>query len=128
MKTKLWIIATPISKANKGNKINNGTNEIKSRSPVQANRFQANPTITFNSVWPAIMFAKSRIDKLIGLKTYDNSSIGTNNNDNTTDAPDGKNNEKNLHPCMKIQKIVTLKNKKELKVSVTMKWLVNVKV
>ena len=37
------------------------------------------PTITFNKVCPAIKFANSRTPKLIGLKIYDKSSIGTNN-------------------------------------------------
>lgn len=43
-------MATPNSKANKGNKINSGTKEIKNSIPVHANKFQAKPTITFNKV------------------------------------------------------------------------------
>jgi hypothetical protein len=40
---------------------------------------QEKPTITFNKVCPAIKFANSRTPKLIGLKIYDSSSIGTSN-------------------------------------------------
>ncbi len=54
----------------------------------------AKPAITFNNVCPAIILAKSRIDKLIGLKIYDISSIETNKNAKITEVPDGRNREK----------------------------------
>ena len=50
-----------------------------------------NPTITFNNVCPAIKFANNRTPKLIGLKIYDKSSIGTSNNANPNDVLAGIN-------------------------------------
>ena len=44
------------------------------------------PTITFNKVCPAIKFANNRTPKLIGLKIYEISSIGTNNNASPKDV------------------------------------------
>jgi hypothetical protein len=55
------------------------------------NILQENPTITFNNVCPAIKFANSRTPKLIGLKMYDNNSIGTNNNAKPKEVLEGIN-------------------------------------
>jgi len=45
------------------------------------------------------MFAKSRIDKLIGLKTNEISSIGTISNPEIKQVPAGKKREKSFTPC-----------------------------
>ncbi len=66
--------------------------------PVECIKSAANPAITFNKVWPAIIFAKSRIDKLIGLNKYEINSIGTSKRAKIKDVPEGKNNEKYTHP------------------------------
>ena len=44
------------------------------------------------------MLAKSRIPKLIGLKTYEITSIGTKRSPNNNEVPAGKNKEKNSKP------------------------------
>lgn len=52
---------------------------------------QEKPTITFNNACPAIKFANNRTPKLIGLKMYDNNSIGTNNNAKPKEVLEGIN-------------------------------------
>ena len=52
---------------------------------------QEKPTITFNKVCPAIKFANNRTPKLIGLKMYDNNSIGTSNNAKPNEVLEGMN-------------------------------------
>ena len=50
LKTKDCINATPSSKPNNGNKINNGTKCTKNKIPVALIKVQANPAITFSKV------------------------------------------------------------------------------
>jgi hypothetical protein len=125
-KTKAWIILTAISSPDKKKRtkieIYCGNEE---KIPIILTL--PNPAITFNKAWPAIIFANSRIDKLIGLKKKDINSIGTNNNPSTTEVPLGKNNEKNWNLYFKIQITFIPINKKKLKKKVTIKWLVTVK-
>ena len=106
LNTKDWINATPHSKPNNGNKIANGTRWITKKMPVEYIKSLANPAITFNKVCPAIILAKSRIDKLIGLNKYEINSIGTNSKAKTNEVPDGKNKEKYKKPNFLIQMIL----------------------
>jgi hypothetical protein len=52
---------------------------------------QLNPTITFNNVCPAIIFANNRTDKLNNLKVYEINSIGINKKIIAIGVPAGKN-------------------------------------
>ena len=80
-----------------------------------------NPTITFNSVWPAIKFANNRTPKLIGLKIYEISSIGTNNKANPNEVLAGKKIDSIVNLCFWIQIIsIAIKIVKD-KVKVTIK-------
>jgi len=69
VKTYAWIKATPNSKPINKIKINKGTIWKIAKKSSNNNILQEKPTITFNSVCPAIKLAKSRTPKLIGLKT-----------------------------------------------------------
>lgn len=91
------------------------------------NMLQEKPTITFNSVCPAIKFANNRTPKLIGLKIYDKSSIGTNSNAKPKEVLDGINKDSMWNLCRWIQIIfIPMKIEKD-KVNVTTRWLVAVK-
>ena len=82
---------------------------------------QANPATTFNNVWPAIIFANNRTDKLIGLTKYDTNSIGTKIKDNSKEEPEGKKSDNALYLCSQIQmqfipkKVITASEKDTLK-------------
>ena len=67
------------------------------------------------------MFANNRIDKLIGLNTYEINSIGTNSNAKKKEVPCGKNKEKNSNPCILTHIILIPINKKRLNANVTIK-------
>ena len=71
--------------------------------------------------------AKSRIPKLIGLNTYEITSMGTKSNPRTKEVPAGKNKEKNYNPCIRTQIIFIPKKIAIAKAKVTIKWLVKVK-
>ena len=73
------------------------------------------------------MFAKSRIDKLTGLNTYEINSIGTSRNANTIEVPGGKNNAKKCIPWILIQTMLIPIKTAKLNANVTIRWLVNVK-
>ena len=86
----------------------------------------ANPPKTFNSVWPANMFANNLTDKLIGLIQYEINSITKSNGWSTRGVPDGKNSDKKPNPCRNIPITVT-----EMKIIIAIKkviiiWLVKV--
>jgi hypothetical protein len=75
----------PVSCSNSISRTNNiKINNVKIGNQLKKNKFpakritQLNPTITFKRVWPAIMFANNRIDKLIGLNKKEINSIGIN--------------------------------------------------
>lgn len=94
---------------------------------MQLNKDQAKPTITFINACPAIMFANNRIAKLIGLKTNETNSIGTNNKAKKKEVPAGRNKEKKFTPCKWIQyRFMPIKILK-LKANVQIIWLVIVK-
>jgi hypothetical protein len=71
-----------------------GTTCAKNIKPEPSSIDQEKPAITFNRVCPAIIFANSRTDKLIGRNIYETNSIGTNKKANPSDEPGGKNKEK----------------------------------
>jgi hypothetical protein len=89
--TYVCIKATPISKKINTNKIPIGKIfATKKKSPINIID-QLNPTITFNKVCPAIIFANNRTDKLNNRKVYEINSIGTNKNIIAKGVPCGKN-------------------------------------
>ena len=67
------------------------------------------------------MLAKSRIPKLIGLKTYEITSIGTKRSPNNNEVPAGKNKEKNSKPCIRTQIMFIPKKIAIAKAKVTIK-------
>lgn len=86
-----WIKATPTSKKVKINKIEIGNKlTINIESPIKI-ILKLNPTITFNKVCPAIIFAKRRTDKLTKRKLYEINSIGINKKVNHKGHPVGIN-------------------------------------
>ena len=91
------------------------------------NILQEKPTITFNNVCPAIKFANNRTPRLIGLKMYDKSSIGTNKSAKPKEVLEGINKDSIWNLCLWIQIIfIPIKIEKD-KVNVTIRWLVAVK-
>ena len=91
------------------------------------NILQEKPTITFNNVCPAIKFANNRTPRLIGLKIYDKSSIGTNKSAKPKEVLEGINKDNIWNLCFWIQIIfIPIKIEKD-KVNVTIRWLVVVK-
>ena len=81
MKTYVWIKATPNSNPIKSVKTNKGIRKLKEARPSNNIILQANPTITFNKLCPAIKLMKSRTPKLIGFAIYETNSIGTKSNE-----------------------------------------------
>ncbi len=122
------MIATPVSKK-KSIVIKNKGNiwKIKYKFAIDIID-KTNPAIIFNIVWPATIFTKSLIAKLIGLKKKDISSIGTSKNANGIDTPEGKNNEKIFILCFKTASIFIAININKLNENVTINWQVTVKV
>ena len=88
---------------------------------------QEKPTITFSNVCPAIKFANNRTPKLIGLKIYDKSSIGTSNNARPKEVLAGKNKDNIWNLCFWIQIMFKPIKIERDRVKVTIKWLVVVK-
>lgn len=125
--TYAWIKATPNSKPINNTKINNGTMWKTAKKSSNNSMLQEKPTITFSRVCPAIKFANSRTPKLIGLKIYDKSSIGTSNNARPNEVFEGinKDNIWNLCFCTQIM-FIPIKIESD-KVNVTIRWLVVVK-
>ena len=77
---------------------------------------------------PAIIFAKSLTDKLIGLDIYEIISIGTSNNNIGLGTPLGAKKPRNFNnPCLKIAMKVAARNIKNAIAKVTIIWLVHVK-
>lgn len=99
----------------------------KKIKPEQHIRLQAKLAKIFNKVCPATILQNNRIAKLKGLNIYEISSTGTNNKDNNTEVPDGKNNENIFKPCVLTQIIFIPTKTEKLKNKVTTKWLVTVK-
>lgn len=90
VKIYAWTAATPNSKKVNTNKIRIGKRfATKKKSPIKI-IVQLNPTITFKRVCPAIIFAKSRTERLTNRKVYEINSIGTKINIKGTGDPDGK--------------------------------------
>ena len=85
-----WIIATPNSNKVKINKIKIGNKLINQVFPKKI-IIQLKPTITFNKVCPAIIFANKRTDKLTKRKLYEINSIGIINKLNKIGHPEGIN-------------------------------------
>ena len=94
VKTKACIAATPTSKNRRIIKPNKAKMWEKLTKPPKPITNHTKDAHIFNKVCPAIMFAKSRIPKLIGLKKKDINSIGTIKKLNKTETPEGKNDEK----------------------------------
>lgn len=87
---------------------------------------EAKPAITFNKVWPAIIFAKRRTARLMGLNMYEINSIGINKKASAKLVPAGKNKVKNFKPFFFTLIIFIPIKKEQLKVNVITNWLVNV--
>jgi len=127
VKTYAWIKATPNSKPINKTKINKGKTWRTANKSSNNNMLQEKPTITFNKVCPAIKFANNRTPKLIGLKMYDNNSIGTSNNAKPNEVLEGMNKDIIWNLCFWIHiKFIPIKIEKD-KVKVTIRWLVTVK-
>lgn len=88
---------------------------------------QEKPTITFNSVCPAIRLANNRTPKLMGLNIYDISSIGTSNKARPKEVFAGMKNDNMWNLCLRIQIMFIPMNIEKDKVNVTIRWLVVVK-
>ena len=88
---------------------------------------QEKPTITFNSVCPAIKLANSRTPKLIGLNIYDINSIGTNNKAKLKEVFAGIKKDNMWNLCLWIHMMFIPINIEKDKVNVTIRWLVAVK-
>ena len=127
MNTYAWINATPNSKPINKTRINKGITWRTAKKSSNNSILQENPTITFKSVWPAIKFAKSRTPKLIGLKTYDRSSIGTNSKAKPKEVLEGINKDNMWNLCFCTQIIFIPTKIEKDKVNVTIRWLVVVK-
>ena len=127
VKTYAWIKATPNSKPINNTKINKGTTWRTAKKSSNNNILQEKPTITFNNVCPAIKFANSRTPKLIGLKIYDKSSIGTNNKAKPNEVLAGRNKENIWNLCVWIQIMFKPIKIEKDKINVIIRWLVAVK-
>ena len=84
------------------------------------------PAKTFIMVWPAIMLANKRIDKLIGRERYERTSIGTNTGAINIGIPEGKKKLKKCKPWRAIAITVTPRNTTRAIAKVTTMWLVKV--
>ena len=91
------------------------------------NILQKKLTITFNKVWPAIKFANNRTPKLIGLKIYDDNSIGTDSKAKPKAVFEGINKDNMWNLCFWVQIIFIPTNIEKDKVKMTIRWLVVVK-
>jgi len=127
VKTYAWIKATPNSSPINSTKINKGITWRTAKKSSNNNMLQEKPTITFNSVCPAIRFANNRTPKLIGLKMYDKSSIGTSNKAKPKEVFEGINKDNIWNLCFWIQMIFIPTKIERDKVNVTIRWLVVVK-
>ena len=125
--TYAWIKATPNSKPINKTKINKGTIWKIAKKSSNNNIVQEKLTITFNNVCPAIKFANSRTPKLIGLKIYDKSSIGTSNNAKPNEVFEGINKDSIWNLCFWIQIMLMPINIEKDSVKVIIRWLVVVK-
>ena len=101
---------------------------IKGNQPRASPNENINPANTFKSVCPAIIFANSRTDKLIGRTRYEISSIKIRRIVNGNGVPDGINNFKKPIPFLAKPVIVTPKKTTIAKANVTAMWLVTVNV
>jgi len=127
VKTYAWIKATPNSKPINKTKINKGMIWKTAKKFSNSNILQEKPTITFSSVCPAIKLANSRTPKLIGLNTYDISSIGTNSRAKPKGVFAGIKKDNMWNLCFWIQIMFIPINIEKDKVNVTTRWLVVVK-
>ena len=114
---------------NKAIKISNPLNITRKASGTTPNTpiLMTNPAITLSMVCPAIMFAASLTDKLIGLERYENNSINTSNGASIAGVPFGKKKAKKCVPCLISAMVVTAKNMNAANAKVTAIWLVAVK-
>ena len=95
------------SKTIKTTNIINGIKCINDIIFSNNNILQANPTITFNKVCPAIRLINNRTPKLIGLAKYDINSIGTKINATEKLEFAGMINDNILKPCLLTPMIFT---------------------
>ena len=86
--TYAWRKATSISKPV------SATEKLSGSHPPTIPRLITKPPKTFIIVWPAIILAKRRTDRLIGLLKYEMISITTIKGNKTTGTPLGTNNFK----------------------------------
>ena len=126
LNTIAWIKAIANSSITKKTKINIGTYCIKNNIPVQPANDQQIPAIIFNNACPAIILAKSRNDKLIGLKKYEINSIGIKIKAKAPSLPAGKNRVKNDIPWVRAQIILIPKKTTKAIVKVTINCAVKV--
>ena len=127
VKTYAWIKATPNSNPISNTKINKGITWRTAKKSSNSSMLQEKPTITFNNVCPAIKFANNRTPKLIGLKIYDKSSIGTSNNARSKEVFEGINKDNIWNLCFWIQMIFIPTKIEKDNVKVIIRWLVVVK-
>jgi hypothetical protein len=88
----------------------------------------ANPAKIFIIVCPAIMFAKSLMERLMGLKRKDNISTGTTNGSKNFGTPLGANIPRKPKPCKNIPNVIINRNTTAARVNVAIIWLVNVNI
>jgi hypothetical protein len=120
------IKATPNSNNVKINKIKIGNKLIKEVFPKKTIT-QLNPTITFNKVCPAIIFANKRTDKLTNLKLYEITSIGIISKLNKIGHPEGINKfKKYAIPFLSNNVVIILINKANAIKNVFVRALVKV--
>jgi hypothetical protein len=96
--------------------------------PLEDSIVQVKLAIIFSKVWPDVILAKSRIDKVKTLMKYEIISIAINNGIITSGTFLGKKIEKNLIPWTLIPMIFMPIKTDKAKPNVNIIWLVTVKV
>ena len=127
VKTYAWMQANANSKTIKTTNIIKGIKCMNDIIFSNNNILQANPTITFNKVWPAIKLINNRTPKLMGLAKYDIDSIGTKINATEKLEFAGIIKDNILKPCLVIPIMLTPIKIENDKAKVIIIWLVTVK-
>jgi hypothetical protein len=107
--------------------IKKGKNDTTIKIKLFEKSFKINEVIMFSRVWPDIILAKSRIDKLNALDTYETTSIKINKGAKSLGAPGGRKRVKNCKPCLRKPIIVIAIVTDKPKLKVCNMWLVMVK-
>ena len=127
MKTYVCKKATASSKIVTTKMIIVGIVLISNQIPLADSIVHVKPAKIFKRVWPAIMFAKSRIDKLNTRAIYEIKSIHTIHGAIAVGVPGGRNSAKKEILWMKIPKIFKPIKDPSAKEKVIIKELVRVK-